>query len=93
MGPGGGTVRGNRIGTDVTGESPLPNGNGIRVQDSSDVIIGGCCSGESRNVISGNTQFGIELLGSSAVLISRNDIGPTPPESTRFLPMCGNRGL
>ncbi len=77
MGPGGGTVRGNRIGTDVTGESPLPNGNGIRVQDSSDVIIGGCCSGESRNVISGNTQFGIELLRSSAVLISRNDIGPS----------------
>jgi parallel beta helix pectate lyase-like protein len=77
LGPGGGAVRGNRIGTDVTGESPVPNGIGIRVQDSSDVIIGGCCPGESRNVISGNTQFGIELLRSSAVLISRNDIGPS----------------
>lgn len=54
-------ILGNRIGTDVTGENPIPNGQqGISVRNSEDVIIGDAAH-RLRNIASGNTENGIRL--------------------------------
>src|SRR5262249_60398129 len=60
LGPGN-TVQGNLIGTDVTGLTAVPNGNGIVVQ-SGNGLIGGTAPG-ARNVVSGNTGDGIAVGG------------------------------
>jgi hypothetical protein len=72
------TILGNLIGTDFTGTSPLPNAaDGIFVDSpgSSITTIGGATPG-SRNVISGNSQYGIEVFYANDVLIQGNVIGP-----------------
>jgi uncharacterized repeat protein (TIGR01451 family) len=51
-------VIGNYIGVDVTGQAPLPNGNGILVDHTQGTTIGGTLAGTG-NVISGNGQEGI----------------------------------
>ena len=62
------TVVGNYIGTDVTGTKAVPNTlAGVRVQGCSNVI-GGVTAG-SGNVISGNGQEGIWLVGVSGSVI------------------------
>ena len=63
------TVAGNYIGTDVTGTKAISNAlAGVRIQGSSN-IIGGVTAG-SGNVISGNGQEGVWLVG-----VSGNAIG------------------
>jgi titin len=59
------SVQGNLIGTDATGTSALGNGgNGISITGgASSSLIGGTFAG-SRNVISGNSQDGVAILGS-----------------------------
>jgi parallel beta-helix repeat protein len=56
-------VQGNFIGTDVTGNAKLPNlGNGIFIGLYNGATIGGTTAA-ARNIISGNTGYGIQLQG------------------------------
>lgn len=61
---------GNRIGTDADGRTALPNGgDGIRIADASNNVIGGVALGPSlneRNIIAGNTGDGIHISGPQA---------------------------
>ncbi len=56
-------VIGNFIGTNSSGSTAIPNGKGITVTGTNNVI-GGSAPG-SRNLISGNTGVGIELTGNN----------------------------
>jgi len=67
-------IRNNYIGVDVTGTKTLPNSEGINVVGSTTTIIGGTTSAE-RNIISGNSMFGIYYsLGDGGTVIG-NYIG------------------
>jgi hypothetical protein len=67
------TIQGNRIGTDVTGTLPIPNGgNGIFISTGPHVI-GGTNPGEG-NTIAFNGQAGVSITGSSTVPILGNSI-------------------
>jgi hypothetical protein len=70
----GNAVYGNYIGTDATGTADLGNGvHGVAIHDgASNNFIGGSATGQ-RNVISGNNQSGVSLLG------------VTGPTSTNFV--------
>lgn len=53
-------VQGNFIGTDINGQSALPNVTGIEIRGATDTIVGG--PGAARNLISGNTDgWGISI--------------------------------
>jgi hypothetical protein len=72
-------IIGNLIGLKSDGLSALPNGIGISVITSFDTLIGGPTAAE-RNVISGNTLDGIEMIGvcgcfGSISLVAGNYIG------------------
>ncbi|MDP6763998.1 MAG: right-handed parallel beta-helix repeat-containing protein [Planctomycetota bacterium] len=75
------TIQGNRIGTDVGGNSAQPNGSGgIRVQGSGS-LIGGTAA-EAGNLISGNDGWGITAWQSGGMpyiqlglVIQGNEIG------------------
>jgi len=55
-------VQGNHIGVDVFGGAPVGNGSlGVRVEDSSDNLIGGAVPGAG-NVVSANALFGIGVV-------------------------------
>ena len=58
------TITGNFIGTNALGTVALPNNKGISVQGVSGALIGGTAT-SARNVISGNTLHGIELVSSA----------------------------
>ncbi len=61
-------VEGNLIGTDINGKLAVPNTNGVFLDGgSSGNTIGGTL-GSTGNVISGNTDFGIEISSNNAVL-------------------------
>ena len=60
----GNIVRGNFVGTDVTGAQPLGNNIGVFVFEASDNIIGGEMPGAG-NVIAANVTNGVEINGSS----------------------------
>ena len=56
-------IQGNYMGTDSTGENPLPNGDaGIAILDSNNSLVGGVGQ-EARNIISGNGKDGIVIAG------------------------------
>jgi Dockerin type I domain len=70
------TIEGNLIGVDSSGTRPIPNtGGGIATNNflPNSVTIGGSAIA-SRNVISGNSGYGIRVVG-SAVLVAGNLIG------------------
>lgn len=72
-----GVIAGNFIGTNRTGNAPLPNTNygiGFNITTISDFTIGGPSTGD-RNVISGNGTNGIFLNGPSDITILNNYIG------------------
>lgn len=73
------TVLNNRIGTNAGGTAALANGgNGISLSSgASSTIIGGGSSISERNIISGNTGYGVELTDSTTTTntISGNYIG------------------
>ncbi len=70
------TIAGNFIGTDVTGENALGNGDhGIWINGATGVVVGGTDTGD-RNLISANTNNGIFIGSSTAgALIEGNYIG------------------
>jgi titin len=74
----GNLVQGNYIGVDVTGTNALGNAaNGISIDSASSNTVGGTIAGAG-NVISGNTNYGIEIYNTGATgnLIQGNHIGP-----------------
>jgi CSLREA domain-containing protein len=79
-GTNGNGIKGNLIGTDTTGTSAIPNeafGGGINIQgEAQGTVIGGDTPAE-RNLISGNTGYGIRVTGSGTdyTVISGNYIG------------------
>jgi fibronectin type 3 domain-containing protein len=77
-------VVGNYIGVDVTGTTALPNNDGILFSGlSENNVIGGDTPAE-RNIISGNTRFGIQFTGinSKENLVIGNYIGTDPDGSS-----------
>jgi hypothetical protein len=71
----GNLVEGNLIGTDGTGTSRLPNGAGVTISQANANTIGGT-SAATRNIISGNGLWGLELfLGASQNSILGNYVG------------------
>jgi hypothetical protein len=83
-GGGANTIQGNLIGTDVTGNSPLPNEEGITLTGTTGFLIGGPNPGEG-NVISGNTGNGIHISVGNGCTIQGNKIG-TNSAGTEALP-------
>ena len=78
-------IQGNLIGTDATGTQALSNTNGIMAFDiSGSLLIGGSQSGQG-NVISGQTEWGIDITGGSDYRIEGNLIG-TDRTGTTALP-------
>ena len=69
------TIRGNKIGTDITGTQPIPNNNlGILLTSGSSSIVGGAGMGEG-NTIAFNANDGIAMTSSAtAVAIKGNSI-------------------
>jgi CSLREA domain-containing protein/uncharacterized repeat protein (TIGR01451 family) len=53
-------VRGNFVGTDVTGANPVPNGIGVAVTSGPNIVVGGLNAGEG-NLIAFNTGAGVSL--------------------------------
>ncbi len=89
-------IAGNKIGTDITGTFALPNSTGIVINHAPDTMIGGSVSGDA-NLISGNTDDGIDVYGSTATdtIIAGNRIG-TDITGTFAVPNAirrGNRAL
>ena len=66
------TIQGNTIGTNATGTAALGNGDGLDIRNTG-TIVGGTTA-NARNIISGNNQHGIYLLGDSNT-IQGNYIG------------------
>jgi len=82
LGSMGSVARGNFIGTDRTGTAALPNQYGI---DMGGGLVGGSAAG-ARNVISGNSQYGVWVTGSeSPAVIQGNFIG-TDVTGTQAIP-------
>ncbi len=70
-------IRGNFIGTDYRGQSAVANGkSGIYLYggDRRGIEIGGTAAG-TRNIISGNTENGIVLYGTTSARVEGNRIG------------------
>lgn len=70
----GNTVRGNLIGVDATGSSPLSNRNGVHIHAEARANVIGGGNPDDRNIISGNKGVGITIRG-SANLVQGNYIG------------------
>ncbi len=71
------TVSGNYIGLNILGGNALPNGDsGISITDSGSNTLGGDTTGE-RNLISGNSEYGVYITGSLSTfnVVSGNYIG------------------
>jgi CSLREA domain-containing protein len=67
---GGNFIRGNYIGTDVTGTLDLGNGEtGVKIEESDNQTLGGT-SASSRNIISGNNQDGVLIRETGATPIT-----------------------
>jgi CSLREA domain-containing protein len=71
---GGNVIEGNFIGTDPTGTVALPNGIGISVQRSQSNTIGGTTAA-ARNLVSGNSIFGIFIDEGGGNVIQGNRVG------------------
>ena len=72
----GNTIQGNYIGLDVTGTADLGNaGNGILIElNTSNNTIGGSAIGAG-NIVSGNQNHGVNVIGGSNITIQGNTIG------------------
>ena len=79
-------VKGNYVGTDVTGALARPNGAG-GIYINSTAVIGGSTDAD-RNVVSGNGEFGIRLENANIVSVLGNAVGSTSA-GTAALPNKG----
>src|SRR6266567_2142792 len=72
----GSRVQGNFIGTNPAGTSKIPNQSGIIISGAANNIIGGTTAA-ARNIVSGNTVVGIEIVNAGATnnLVQGNFIG------------------
>ena len=68
------TVQGNFIGTDATGNGPLPNVDGIVGSRADNLRVGGDVA-DARNVIAGNERFGVLLSLGDQPRVEGNFIG------------------
>ncbi|HLA62878.1 MAG TPA: hypothetical protein VK610_00505, partial [Rhodothermales bacterium] len=64
-GPGENRVEACHLGVDPAGTAALPNAVGVLVTDSPDNVIGGATA-PRRNLISGNTEAGVQIVGAAA---------------------------
>ena len=80
-------IAGCSFGTDLTGKVALGNGTGIALAGSHNTI-GGVGSSD-RNLLSGNSTWGLYAAGDSKKLIEGSPLGPTSPERSRWA-MPGN---
>jgi hypothetical protein len=86
-GTSGNLIQGNLIGTDITGRTSAPNGDGISVKVASGNLIGGTDPG-SHNIVSGNANTGITLdTSSSGTTIQGNLVGVVPVNGT-YVPLA-----
>ncbi len=67
-------VKGNFFGLGVNGNTAAPNGNGMEINNTVAVTVGGPLLAE-RNIISSNTQYGIRMNLSTPVLVQNNYVG------------------
>ena len=70
----GNSIKGNYIGTNSAGDAAVPNETGISLGSSPSNTVGGTTA-EERNLISGNSQWGIALWVASGNNIRGNYIG------------------
>ena len=81
-------IAGNLIGTNADGTAAIPNVRGIDLDGATDSTIGGTAAG-ARNIISGNTEVGVEVENDGARAPSRATSlrgtlsAPTSPETPR----------
>lgn len=68
-------VEGNTVGTDAAGATAAPNGGGI------DVAVGGTGAMLTRNLVSGNTDYGVRVAA-TGVTLRHNTIGLDRAEDT-----------
>jgi CSLREA domain-containing protein len=72
----GNLVQGNQIGTNAAGTAAVPNNIGVLVQVANANTVGGTIP-EARNLISGNTTSGIDILNANDNLVQGNYVGTT----------------
>ena len=82
-------VLGNFIGVDVTGSNPIPNHCGIWITSAYNINIGSTETVDSRNVISGNIEEGIDIddadsLGVYNLVIENNEISNNGSEGVKL---------
>jgi parallel beta-helix repeat protein len=76
----------NKIGTDLSGASAIPNGTGVQVeQNAHDNLIGGSTPAD-RNLISGNGGFGISIAGTATNTIVVGNLIGTDAGGTVAIP-------
>ena len=84
--PGPVTIAGNTIGLDASGTAAQPNtSDGINVDQSSNVVIGGPATGD-QNVVSGNLGHGIHLVGGSTGNTIQGNLVGTDTTGTAAVP-------
>ena len=72
--PTGTIIAGNKVGTDITGTLALANAAGVILNRASGNTVGGTVVG-ARNLISGNTDTNVGILGGDDDLIAGNYVG------------------
>ena len=80
-------ISGNYIGTDITGDTGIPNTYGVLFDDGASYNVLGGNSINNRNIISGNSGYGIFIynLGTQKDTVRNNFIG-TDPSGTSAVP-------
>jgi len=77
------TTVGNTIGLNAAGSAAIPNGTGVQFQFHSGGVVGGTTAA-ARNVISGNTGAGVNIVSHGGHTISGNYIGTDPAGTAAF---------
>jgi hypothetical protein len=88
------TIAGNFIGTDAAGAVASGSGDGVRIINSSNNLVGGTGAGD-RNLISGNSQYGVHIPSQFDRVASCWRILMQVVSSSVFLAClpCGCKGL